>query len=94
MVKMNKSLQLDDFKEYEWEAVSRVMVKCYREVQFFPILLNRVFLFSTLFDGMPISHDVLLSSFLVYASRDERELFLEALKEVSEEHCLKNTIKK
>lgn len=70
-----------DFKEAEWNAIGRILVKGYQEVQYFPVMLNKVFLFSTMFDGTDIPENLLLDSFLAYISRDERELLLTALKE-------------
>ena len=37
-----------DFQNAEWEAVARILVKGYKEVPFFPVKLNRVFLLATL----------------------------------------------
>ena len=68
-----------DFKEDEWEAVARILVKGYQEVKFFPVMINKVFMFSTLFEGEKIADELLLKSFLRYVSKDERELIKLAL---------------
>ena len=39
-----------DFKEDEWEAIARILVKGYQAVKFFPVMMNNVFMFSTLFE--------------------------------------------
>lgn len=70
-----------DFKEGEWEAIGRIMVKGYQEVKYFPVLLNKVFIFSTIFDGKDIPYELLLKSFLAYLSKDERDLVQAALNE-------------
>ena len=43
-------------------------------------MLNKVFLFWTVFDGKEILNEILLDS-LAHVSQDERELLLTALKE-------------
>ena len=40
-----------DFKEEEWEAIARILVKGHSEVKFFPVKLNKVFMFATLFES-------------------------------------------
>jgi hypothetical protein len=40
-----------DFKEEEWEAIARILVKGYCVVKFFPVKLNKVFMFASLFEG-------------------------------------------
>ena len=54
-----------DFKEEEWEAIARILVKGYCVVKFFPIKLNKVFMFASLFEGKKIPDDLLMKSFRV-----------------------------
>ena len=61
-----------DFREEEWEAIARILVKGYQDVKFFPIKLNKVFLFVALFDNKNVPEEMLLNSFLKYVSKDER----------------------
>ena len=70
-----------DFKEEEWEAIARILVKGHSEVKFFPVKLNKVFMFATLFESKKIPDELLMESFLAYVSKDERDLINAALKD-------------
>ena len=74
-----------DFKEKEWGAIARILVKGYQDVKFFPVKLNKVFLFAVLFDGRDMPEEMLLNSFLKYVSKDERDLIETALKDELDE---------
>ena len=74
-----------DFKETEWQAIARILVKEYQDVKFFPIRLNKVFLFATLFDSRDLPEEMLLNSFLKYVSKDERDIIEAALKDELDE---------
>ena len=74
-----------DFKEKEWEAIARILVKGYQDVKFFPVKLNKVFLFAVLFDSRDMPEEMLLNSFLKYVSKDERDLIETALKDELDE---------
>lgn len=67
-----------DYKESEWEAIGRILVKGYLEVGYFPVMLSKVFIHSIMFDAKQIPNEMLLASFIGYVSKDEREL-LEAI---------------
>ena len=68
-----------DFKEAEWEATARILVKGYKEVKFFPVKLSKAFIFATLFEEKQLPDQLLLDSFLAYVSKDERDLINAAL---------------
>lgn len=68
-----------DFKEAEWGATARILVKGYKEVKFFPVKLSKVFMFAALFEENQIPDELLLESFLAYVSKDERDLINVAL---------------
>lgn len=76
-----------DFQVAEWKAIARILVKGYKEVKFFPIKLNRVFMFAVLFNESQLNDELLIESFLSYISKDERDLINVVLKidELSEE---------
>lgn len=73
-----------DFKEDEWEAVGRILIKGYSTVKFFPVKLCKVFMFATLFESRKIPDELLMESFLGYVSKDERDLIKIALKDDEE----------
>ena len=68
-----------DFQAPEWEAIARLLVKGFRQLNFFPVNLNRAFLIATIFGEREVTEKVLLDSFLAYLSRDERALVVDAL---------------
>ena len=63
----------------EWEAIARILVKGYDQLQFFPVKLNKAFLVATMFGEHSVSQEILLESFLAYLSNDERNLVKHAL---------------
>ncbi len=69
-----------DFKEEEWEAIVQILVKGYCVVKFFPIKLNKVFIFASLFERKKIPDELLMKSFLGYVPRDVRNIINTALK--------------
>ena len=70
-----------DFKENELQAIARILVKGYQDVKFFPVKLNKAFLFAALFDSRDLPEETLLNSFLKYFSKDERDIIEAALKD-------------
>jgi hypothetical protein len=70
-----------DFKEEEWEAIARILVKGYSELKLFPVKLNKVFMFSTMSESEKIPDELLMESFLGYVSKDERDLINTAIKD-------------
>ena len=69
-----------DYQYPEWEAIARILVKGFYQLNFFPAKLNQAFIIATLFGENEVSQDVLLNSFLSYLSRDERALVENALR--------------
>lgn len=63
-----------DFQAPEWEAIGRILVKGFCQLNFFPIKLNRAFLIATLFGEQALMQHDLLDSFLAYLSKDEQTL--------------------
>ena len=70
----------NDFKEQEWEAIVRNLVKGYSQLKFFPVKLNKVFMLSIL-ESEKIPDEMLMELFLGYVSKDERDLINIALKD-------------
>lgn len=68
-----------DFQASEWEAIGRILVKGFHQLNFFPIKLNKAFLIATLFGESEVSQEILLDSFLAYLSKDERALVMHSL---------------
>lgn len=68
-----------NFQAPEWEAIARIIVKGFTQLNFFPVMLNKAFLITTLFGESEVSEQVLLDSFLAYLSKDERDLVMCAL---------------
>ena len=68
------------FKEQEWEAIVRILVKGYSQFKFFPVKLNKVFMLSIL-ESEKIPDEMLMELFLGYVSKDERDLINIALKD-------------
>lgn len=68
-----------DFCKDEWEAIARIVVKGYFQVGYFPARLSKCFFIDMLFGEDLVAGELLLESFLVYLSKDERELVKLAL---------------
>ena len=68
-----------DFGYDEWREVARVIVKGYRELRYYPILLNKAFMISCVFGDYTVSDETLLQSFFNYIPLDERHIVKESL---------------
>ena len=68
-----------------WEAVARIMLYGFR-VGYFPLRLSPVFLLSALFGENHVSKDLLLSSFKLYISTEERDIITQMLDKYDEEN--------
>ena len=68
-----------DFQAPEWEAIARILVKGFYQLNFFPVKLSRAFLIATLFGECEVAQHVLIDSFLAYLAKDERALVMHAL---------------
>ena len=67
-----------DFGYDERRAVARVIVKGYRELRYYPILLNKAFTISCVFGEHTVSDETLLQSFFNYIPLDERQIVKES----------------
>ena len=68
-----------DFGYDEWLAVARVIVKDYRELRYYPLLLNKAFMISWVFGEHTVSDETLLQSFFNYIPLGERQIVKESL---------------
>ena len=68
-----------DFGYDERRAVARVIVKGYRELRYYPILLNKAFTISCVFGEHTVSDETLLQSFFNCIPLDERQIVKESL---------------
>ena len=68
-----------DFGYDEWRTVARVIVKGYRELHYYPILLNKAFMISCVFGEHTVSDETLLQSFFNYIPLYERQIVKESL---------------
>ena len=68
-----------DFGYDELRAVARVIVKGYRELLYYPILLNKPFMISCVFEEHTVNDETLLQNFLNYIPLDERQIVKESL---------------
>ena len=68
-----------DFGYDEWRAVARAIVKGYRELCYYPILLNKAFMISCVFGEHTVSEETLLQSFFNYIPLEERQIVKESL---------------
>lgn len=68
-----------DFQSEQWTAVGRIIVKGYEDLGYFPVMLNKAFVISAIFDEKAVSDDILLQSFNHYLSPSEEQVVREAL---------------
>ena len=68
-----------DFQKCQWEAVGRILVYGYVEVNFFPISISRAFMATLLFGEESMSSAFLLDSFKLYISLEEKIVVEKAL---------------
>ncbi len=69
-----------DFLSQDWKSVSRILVKGFREVSYFPLRLSKEFVMATIFGESSLSSEVLLKGILQYVSNDDRDVLEAALK--------------
>mgnify|MGYP001794375031 CR=1 FL=1 len=64
-----------DFQSDEWKAVARIIVKGFLDLGYFPAMLSKGFVISSMFGEKAVSDDILLQSFSKYlAPLDEQVL--------------------
>ena len=63
-----------DFQKNYWEAVARVLIYGYVSTQYFPLNLSVAFVALCILGEEKLSNDVLLDSFKLYVSADEKEV--------------------
>lgn len=64
-----------DYQKSEWEAIGRILVFGFKRVGYFPVALSKAFVVSCIFGEECIDMKYLLSSFRLYITADEREVF-------------------
>ena len=62
-----------EFGAKEWTTIARIIVKCYNDVGYYPITINKVFIVSCVFAEEAVSEEMLFSSFLNFVTYEERE---------------------
>ena len=70
-----------DFSSEEWCSVARIIVKGYKEVEYFPVRLNKAFVAKALFGEEVLSADALLESFLMYIPTEDKSVIEKAMEE-------------
>ena len=68
-----------DFQSDTWTAIARIIVKGYEDLGYFPVLLSKAFVISTMLGEKAVSDDILLHSFKQYLSKSEEQVVCEAL---------------
>jgi hypothetical protein len=68
-----------NFKNAEWEAVARILVKGFKDRQFFQYSISRTLFIAILLGESSVTNEMLISSFKAYVSEDERELIGQSL---------------
>lgn len=63
-----------DFQKNDWEAVARVLIYGYISTKYFPLTLSVAFVALCILEEEKLSNDLLLDSFKLYVSADEREV--------------------
>ena len=65
------------FQSDTWTAVGRIIVKVYEILGYFPVMLSKAFVISTMFGEKAVSDDILLHSFKQYLSKSEEQVVCE-----------------
>ena len=68
-----------DFQSNHWAAVGRIMANGYEDLGYFPVMLSKAFVVSTMFGEKAVSDGVLLQSFKEYLAPSEEQVVCEAL---------------
>ena len=63
-----------DFQKNDWEAVARVLIYGYISTKYFPLNLSVAFVALCILGEEKLSNDLLLDSFKLYVSADEKEV--------------------
>ena len=63
-----------DLQKKEWEAVARVLVYGFKNLNYFPLKLSWAFIITCLFGEESISTESLLASFRKYIASEDREV--------------------
>lgn len=71
-----------DFKQAEWEAVGRIIVKGFLQLGYFPFKISKCVMTAIIFGEDEVDGDLLLSSFLGYLAKDERDLVKSAMENI------------
>ncbi|KAK7944967.1 hypothetical protein WMY93_000695 [Mugilogobius chulae] len=66
-------------KEEEWKSIGRILVKGFQDCGYFPCRLAQAFTVALLFGEKNVSPDLLFESFLLYISKEDRDLVNKAL---------------
>ena len=69
-----------DFSGENWKAVSRIIVKGYKDVNYFPIRINKAFMISCIFGEHSLTDEALFDSFMSFVPIEDKETLKEALK--------------
>ena len=69
-----------DFSGENWKAVSRIIVKGYKDVNYFPIRINKAFMISCIFGEHLLSDEALFDSFMSFVPMEDKDTLKEALK--------------
>ena len=64
-----------DYQKSEWEAIGRILVFGFKRAGYFPVALSKAFVVSCIFGEECVDMKYLLSSFRLYLTSDEREVF-------------------
>ena len=62
----------------EWVAIGRIMLYCLR-VGYFPLYISEAFMVCVIFGDSAVNEDLLLLSFKMYLSSEERDTIKEML---------------
>lgn len=75
-----------DFNRNKFEAVARIIVKGYKDCQYFPVKNSKSFLVACLFGEESVTDVMLTSSFQNYASRSEADVIGKCLSQSIQPH--------
>ncbi len=68
-----------DFKEQQWMAVARIMVKGFTDLGYFPLLLSKAFLIDIFHEERKVPSATIISSFCQYVAKDEEDVIKDAM---------------
>ena len=63
-----------DFTADQWESVARILLKGIRMWGYYPLRISKAFVAASLFGEFICSKEMLLHSFFMYVSSDDRDL--------------------